>query len=175
VDLGTEVPIKVSQTQPLISIVKLNGTKHLSSSETTYTLAMTDPDAPSRKDPKYGQICHWITTGIKLHFIEREAVVSLGDLPLHFQTLLQGPYLAPTDLIPYKAPAPPEKSGFHRYVLVLLRPAVGVGHEDKPLVPPSARPMWGFGKAGSGVREWAARESLEVVGANFFVVKNPTQ
>ena len=25
-----------------------------------YTIALTDPDAPSRKDPKWSEICHWI-------------------------------------------------------------------------------------------------------------------
>jgi hypothetical protein len=28
--------------------------------ETTYTLAMLDPDAPSREDPKYGSFRHWV-------------------------------------------------------------------------------------------------------------------
>lgn len=29
-----------------------------------YTLVMTDPDAPSRKDPKYRQVGHrWVTPG----------------------------------------------------------------------------------------------------------------
>lgn len=29
-------------------------------STTGLTLALTDPDAPSRKDPKWGEMCHWI-------------------------------------------------------------------------------------------------------------------
>jgi len=28
--------------------------------EVSYTLVMTDPDAPSRADPKYGQFRHWV-------------------------------------------------------------------------------------------------------------------
>jgi phosphatidylethanolamine-binding protein (PEBP) family uncharacterized protein len=28
--------------------------------ETTYTLAMFDPDAPSREDPKFGSFRHWV-------------------------------------------------------------------------------------------------------------------
>jgi len=27
-----------------------------------YTIALTDPDAPSRKDPKWSEMCHWIAT-----------------------------------------------------------------------------------------------------------------
>jgi hypothetical protein len=29
-------------------------------STTGLTLALTDPDAPSKKDPKWGEMCHWI-------------------------------------------------------------------------------------------------------------------
>ena len=27
-----------------------------------YIIALTDPDAPSRKDPKWSEMCHWIAT-----------------------------------------------------------------------------------------------------------------
>lgn len=30
--------------------------------ELTYTLVMTDPDAPSRVDPKFGQWRHWVVS-----------------------------------------------------------------------------------------------------------------
>src|ERR1700710_1213678 len=30
----------------------------------TFTLAMTDPDAPSHSDPKWAEFCHWIVTGV---------------------------------------------------------------------------------------------------------------
>lgn len=29
-------------------------------STTGLTLALTDPDAPSKKDPKWGEMCHWV-------------------------------------------------------------------------------------------------------------------
>ena len=29
-----------------------------------YTLVLTDPDAPSRVDPKYGEYVHWLVTNI---------------------------------------------------------------------------------------------------------------
>jgi len=29
-------------------------------STTGLTLALTDPDAPSKEDPKWGEMCHWI-------------------------------------------------------------------------------------------------------------------
>lgn len=34
--------------------------------EVSYTLVMTDPDAPSRKDPKLGQWRHWIVNSFLL-------------------------------------------------------------------------------------------------------------
>ena len=34
--------------------------------ETTYTLVMTDPDAPSRTEPKYRQFRHWV---VRLRFV----------------------------------------------------------------------------------------------------------
>jgi phosphatidylethanolamine-binding protein (PEBP) family uncharacterized protein len=27
-----------------------------------FTVALTDPDAPSRKDPEWSEMCHWIVT-----------------------------------------------------------------------------------------------------------------
>jgi len=32
----------------------------------TYTIALTDPDAPSRDDPEWSEICHWIATNVPL-------------------------------------------------------------------------------------------------------------
>jgi len=173
VELGTSVPVSAAQSQPLISIVPLNGTDSVDAT-TVYTLAMTDPDAPSRKNPTFSEMCHWLTTGIKINTIERETLIYAEDLPLEMRTMLPKPYLAPDDLLSYKPPGPPPKTGFHRYVFVLMRSALK-GNVDKPLLPPSTRPKWGFSQARSGVRAWAKRESLEVVGANFFVSQNVKQ
>lgn len=65
--------------------------------------------------------------------------------------------------MPYFPPAPPPKTGYHRYVFVLLAPAANdepSGHLEKP----NDRPHWGYGKVGAGVREWAAENDLIAVG-----------
>lgn len=68
-----------------------------------------------------------------------------------------------------KAPGPPPKTGFHRYVFVLLE------GNNTNLEAPEERQYWGFGKEGHGVRDWAEKQGLDVVGANWFVQKNKKQ
>ncbi|KAE8449700.1 hypothetical protein EG329_007475 [Mollisiaceae sp. DMI_Dod_QoI] len=113
-------------------------------------LALTDPDAPSRSDPKWAEMCHWIAvvyatnqTGIEL-----ELDLDITSAP---------------DLVEYKPPGPPPKTGYHRYVFLLLE---GV---NTNLTVPEDRQHWGTGKKRHGVRDWAKNEGLAVVGANFFV------
>lgn len=36
---------------------------------------------------------------------------------------------------------------------------------------PEERKHWGFEKPGSGIREWAGRENLTIIGANFLYEK----
>jgi phosphatidylethanolamine-binding protein (PEBP) family uncharacterized protein len=140
---------------------------------------MTDPDAPTREDPTNGEYCHWIATGLTLELLQRTTVSSGSQAVLGSSSGAQiaGPM---KDLLPYRPPGPPKKTGYHRYVLVLLKsasklpPQQGSGIE-KALTPPSDRPRWGNAKPRQGVRQWAAKEGLEVVGANFFFSQNDEQ
>ena len=78
------------------------------------------------------------------------------------------------ELMPYFPPAPPPKTGYHRYVFVLLTAA----NEDESsgnLEKPKDRPRWGYRKVGAGVREWADENDLVVVAANFFYSQNKKQ
>ena len=68
-----------------------------------------------------------------------------------------------------KPPGPPAKTGFHRYVFVLLQ------GDNNNLTVPEERKNWGTGKERYGVRGWAEKEGLKVVGANYFVSKNKIQ
>ncbi|KAG9244605.1 putative carboxypeptidase Y inhibitor [Calycina marina] len=106
------------------------------------TLVLTDPDAPSRENPKWGEMCHWIatasSTGLKR-------------------------------VVDYKAPEPPAKTGYHRYVFLLLE------GENGKLEAPDDRQHWGTGKSGHGVRDWAKAQGLRVVGGNFFFEQNEEQ
>ena len=115
---------------------------------TQYIVVATDPDAPSRNDPKWSEICHWIATGVAIPD-------GKNSRRLSFKTFW--------DVIPYKPPGPPEKTGKHRYVFVAYTAANGTSaglHLSKP----SDRQHWGYGKGVHGVRNWAEDNGLKPVG-----------
>ncbi|KAF4629574.1 hypothetical protein G7Y89_g8570 [Cudoniella acicularis] len=120
-------------------------------------ISLTDPDAPSRDNPKWSEVCHWIgiipTTGNQQQ--ELELTVTNNDWE--------------HELMEYKPPGPPPKTGYHRYVFVLLQGDIA------NLTAPSKRYHWGTGKDRHGVRNWAKEQGLEVIGANYFIEKNKKQ
>jgi hypothetical protein len=70
------------------------------------------------------------------------------------------------EVVSYKAPAPPKRTGRHRYVLLAFVPSNGT--TDKlHLSKPSGRKHWGYdtdkGET-KGVREWADENGLAPVG-----------
>lgn len=67
------------------------------------------------------------------------------------------------EVVEYKAPAPPEGTGLHRYVFVVLVPRNGTS-ERLHLSKPEERRHWGFEGERSGVREWADENGLVVIG-----------
>ncbi|RDW95286.1 PEBP-like protein [Coleophoma crateriformis] len=118
------------------------------------TLVLTDPDAPSRDNPRWSEMCHFV-----------------GLIPIDDKHDLEFS-LAGTDfdeIVEYKPPGPPPKTGYHRYVFLLLE------GNNTNLTAPGKRQHWGFGKQRHGVRDWAKQEGLKVVGANFFIEKNKSQ
>jgi len=123
------------------------------------TIALTDPDAPSRDNPKWGEICHYITIAYAV------APSTSEDLELDLELGLT----SSSDLIEYKPPGPPPKTGYHRYIFILLE------GETTNLTAPDDRQHWGTGKQGHGVRDWAKKEGLKVIGANYFIEKNKKQ
>jgi len=65
---------------------------------------MTDPDAPSREDPKWSEFCHWISSDIELPNVEFiassenfEASAAKGR----------------KEIIEYMGPAPPDSTFFY--------------------------------------------------------------
>lgn len=68
-----------------------------------------------------------------------------------------------TELMSYVPPTPPPKTGYHRYVFVLLAPK-DAKDSGKKLEKPKDRPHWGYGKEGAGVKEWAKDNGLVAVG-----------
>uniref|UniRef100_A0A1I8A3L7 Phosphatidylethanolamine-binding protein n=1 Tax=Steinernema glaseri TaxID=37863 RepID=A0A1I8A3L7_9BILA len=63
-----------------------------------YTLVMTDPDAPSRAEPKAREFEHWLVVNIPGN------EVSKGDV-----------------LAPYVGAGPPQGTGLHRYVFLIYK------------------------------------------------------
>ncbi|CAH1103325.1 unnamed protein product [Psylliodes chrysocephalus] len=66
--------------------------------ETFYTVAMVDPDAPSRQDPKLREVLHWL----------------VGNVP--GGNIKDGEYIAD-----YRGSGPPQGTGLHRYVFLVYQ------------------------------------------------------
>jgi phosphatidylethanolamine-binding protein len=148
-----DAPNVYFEDAPLSAVSKLA----LDGKDMQYTIAMTDPDAPSRDNPEWSQICHWIVTGVR---IDQDSL-SIADSDVE-------------EIMPYKAPGPPPKTGKHRYVFLLLAP-INRTTEPLELTKPKDRQHWGYDDERKGVREWMKDNSLEVVGANFIYAKNKKQ
>lgn len=63
-----------------------------------YTLLMTDPDAPSRQTPTFGEVRHWLVVNIPENKIEE------GDT-----------------LFEYIGAGAPEGTGLHRYIFLVYK------------------------------------------------------
>lgn len=75
-----------------------------------YTLCMTDPDAPSRKEPKFREWHHWLVGNIPGTAIEK------GDT-----------------LSAYVGSGPPEGTGLHRYVFLVYKQSEKLKFDEKRL------------------------------------------
>lgn len=186
VNLGNDIPVKSVGSRPVFEFHPFNA-PHLSplsiSNDTVYTLALTDPDATSRSNPKWGEMCHWIVTNLTLTPESSSSSFSILS--------------EPGELVGYQPPSPPPSTGSHRYVFVLLASPTkdDVGTPSFGLKAPKDRKHWGFkrtrdgkkvgerkGKKGKsktprtvGVAKWAEKMGLEVVGVNFFSAQNEEQ
>lgn len=150
--LGNDIPVEAVQKRPTFLIQAINPNADIAKN-TTFTIALTDPDAKSRDNPKWSEMCHWLLTNLTTPSPEPppKLLKEAGEL--------KG----------YKPPGPPPKTGAHRYVFVLLE------GDSSGLKPPKDRQHWGYGKVRHGVRDWASEYDLKVVGANFFFAQNDEQ
>ena len=110
------------------------------------TLALTDPDAKSRDNPIWAEFCHWVATEVPLKASDGSQVSKSFK-----------------EIVPYKAPGPPPKTGKHRYVFAALAPRNGT-HEALNLTVPADRQHWGYGEVRRGLRDWANEKGLVVIG-----------
>ncbi|KAI9838697.1 MAG: hypothetical protein M1819_005011 [Sarea resinae] len=171
-NLGNTITPSSAQDPPTIELYTSSSSSPSSSSAsspaTNYTLVLTDPDAPSRSDPKWSEFCHWIITNVPLSPSSSPEKVSSTEA----QTAAQGL----KELIPYAPPAPPPKTGSHRYAFLAFAPKSSqVAGAGTNLTVPSDRKNWGTGEPRHGVRQWAAENGLVPVGGNFFYSANDEQ
>ncbi|XP_076295059.1 protein D2 [Lasioglossum baleicum] len=75
-----------------------------------YTLCMTDPDAPSRQDPKFREWHHWLVGNIPGMNISKGEVLS-----------------------EYVGSGPPQGTGLHRYVFLLYKQPGKLTFDEKRL------------------------------------------
>ncbi|CAO3690153.1 unnamed protein product [Umbelopsis vinacea] len=115
--------------------------------EAYYTLIMTDPDAPSRADPKFGEWRHWILTNIP----GSQPSVSASSVVHH---------------TPYIGPGPPEGTGFHRYCFLLYKQK----SKDQPIQQLSSEKR--EDRRCFKAEQFGKENDLELVAANFFLCKN---
>ncbi|KAF5300296.1 hypothetical protein FQA39_LY11153 [Lamprigera yunnana] len=106
-----------------------------------YTLVMVDPDAPSKKDPKSREWLHWLVVNIP------GCKLSKGEV-----------------ITEYVGAAPPEKTGLHRYVLLLYKQLCQTEFFEKKITNKSAE-----GREKFCSRKFAEKYNLcEPVAGNFF-------
>ncbi|OJT03248.1 OV-16 antigen [Trametes pubescens] len=167
VNLGNEMTVADTQDEPELRLAALNGPWDDSAAEASYTLAMLDPDAPSREEPIYRTFRHWLITGLKSPAVTSNAADALNALKSHPATT------------PYRPPGPRPNSGLHRYIrrsndvvfLLFQEPA-----SAEPFLVPQGQPE--YGAALEERRSWnpvtfANKYGLKLVGANYFLVRAP--
>lgn len=161
-EIGNTLSPSAVQSKPNISFVA--PTAHdISQSNITalksdvqLTLALTDPDAPSRENPEWSQYLHWLVTGVPLvplFALSNPALIAEASKNIQ-------------ELIEWKPPGPPPKTGKHRYVFVALAPA-NQTTEKLELSVPTERQHWGYGGCKEdrrGLKDWAEENGLVVVG-----------
>lgn len=137
----TQEPPKVTYTANTASPLNL---------DKTYTLVLTDPDAPSRVDKKWSEYCHFVETGIKFHDT-KGGLITNGH-----------------KVIKYMGPGPPPGTGDHRYVFILFEEI-----EDNHIFTAiEDRANWGYDKPATGVEKWAMANKLKLLAINFFFAEH---
>lgn len=169
VALGNTLKVENTQHKPVIQFT-LNSPGQENdfeiSNDDKFTLVLTDPDAPSNKDHKWSEYAHWIVTDLPLNANSNDVEASES-----LTTVLD--YSKGKELLSYQGPAPPPKTGKHRYVFLLFRQDPSVSEFETP----KDRPNWGTGVPSSGVRDWVKKNGpeLKLLGVNFFYAQNDVQ
>jgi len=106
-----------------------------------YVLCMTDPDAPSRKDPKFREWHHYLVANIP------GSDISKGDV-----------------LSDYVGSGPPKDTGKHRYVFLIYEQPGKLTFDEKRLTNSS-----GDGRGKFSIRNFAKKYKLgQPIAGNFY-------
>lgn len=167
--LGNTIKPKHLQDEPSIELHDLTSHENSYSSRMTYVVTLTDPDAPSRDNPEWSEMCHWIAANVSV----TQKSISLLPVPF-FGAENYEAQSGPDSIVEYKPPGPPPKTGKHRYVFLAFAPKNGTT-EPLHLSKPKDRQHWGTGEERGGVRDWAKENGLVPVAANFIYSKNKKQ
>lgn len=100
-----------------------------------------DPDAPTREDPKFGEVRHWLVVNIPGNDL------SLGETKWH-----------------YVGSGPPSGSGLHRYVFLLFKQSNGKQEFDFPVITNRSRE----GRLQTKTRQLIADYNLKLVAGTFY-------
>ncbi|KAH6933139.1 hypothetical protein HPB50_012490 [Hyalomma asiaticum] len=95
----------------------------------TYAIAMLDPDAPSRRDPKFRPILHWLVVNVEAGDVKK---------PVN--------YKSGTELYRYRGPRPPMGSGPHRYVFLAYKQYRTIDMPQTLVVPTDKRKNFNMNK-----------------------------
>ncbi|XP_037795333.1 protein D2-like [Penaeus monodon] len=105
-----------------------------------YTLCMTDPDAPSRQEPKFREFHHWLVVNIPGSDFARGNVLS-----------------------DYVGSGPPKGTGLHRYVFIVYEQP-GALECDEPIISKNSADH----RRSFSIRKFAAKYNLRLSAGNFY-------
>ncbi|XP_013784276.1 protein D3-like [Limulus polyphemus] len=106
-----------------------------------YTLCMTDPDAPSRQNPKFREWHHWLVVNIPGSEVDKGEVMSQ-----------------------YIGSGPPKGTGLHRYIFVVYKQPGHLNPTEKRLSNNSGQHRGNF-----KIRDFAKKYNLgQPVAGNFY-------
>jgi len=136
VNLGNELTPRQVKDQPVVT--------WNADPSAFYTVCMTDPDAPSRKDPKFREWHHWL----------------VGNVP--GCDICKGEVLSD-----YIGSGPPEGTGLHRYIFLIYKQPSKLTFDEKRLTNTS-----GDNRGGFKIAEFAKKYDLgNPIAGNFYQAK----
>ncbi|KAK6465491.1 phosphatidylethanolamine-binding protein [Scheffersomyces coipomensis] len=171
VALGNTLNVLKTQNKPKIQFTlnspTVDGQFEPIKNNDKFILVLTDPDAPSNSDHKWSEYAHWIITDLKLNdssSSSSSSTESNNDIS-HILDYSKG-----KEILSYSGPAPPAKTGKHRYVYLFYKQDPDVTNFQIP----NDRPNWGTGIPSSGVRDWIKKNApkSKLLSVNFFYAQH---